>query len=256
MNTNEPNSPISRRTVIVAGTAAVVGAAALSARGATSPRTSSSATPADPATTPANPRPWGFGGFALDPLPWKEDALAPVISAQTISFHYGKHHKSYVDNLNKLVDGKPYASQSLEDVMRASAKVEADTGVFNNAAQIWNHSFYWKSLAPNAKAPEGKLLERLKADFGGVDECKKALLDAAKGQFGSGWAWLVLDGQKLKVVKTGNADNPMLRGAKPLLVIDVWEHAYYLDYQNRRPDYVQAVMDKLLNWEHAASQLG
>ena len=176
----------------------------------------------------------------LPPLPYAIDALAPHISKETLEYHHGKHHKTYVDNLNKLIPGTEFENLSLEDIVRKSTG-----GVFNNAAQIWNHSFYWKSLAPNAKAPEGKLLERLKADFGGVDECKKALLDAAKGQFGSGWAWLVLDGEKLKVVKTGNADNPLLRGAKPLLVIDVWEHAYYLDYQNRRPDYVQAVMDKL-----------
>jgi len=194
--------------------------------------------------------------FALEPLPWKEDALAPVISADTISIHYGKHHKAYYDNLNKLVEGKPYATMALEQVVVASAKTEADVGVFNNAAQAWNHRFYWQSLAPNPTAPTGKLADKIKSDFGGLDECKKLFADAAKSQFGSGWAWLVLDLDKLKIVKTSNADNPLVRGQKPLLTIDVWEHAYYLDYQNRRPDHVQAVIDKLLNWEMALRLLG
>jgi Fe-Mn family superoxide dismutase len=206
------------------------------------------------ATTPAQAT--ASGPFTLPALPWKDDALAPHISANTISFHYGKHHKAYVDNLNKLVEGKRYASMKLDEVVMASSKETADVGVFNNAAQIWNHTFYWKSMQPNGGGtPTGALLEKIKADFGSFETFKTQFADAAKTQFGSGWAWLVLDGGKLKVVKTGNADNPMLRGAKPLLTCDVWEHAYYLDFQNRRPDYVAAFVDKLASWDFAAANL-
>jgi len=250
MSPLEPNPDLSRRSLLVAGTALVAGSAALASVARASARAPASSADADAAPIGAT------AGFTQGALPWKDDALAPVISAQTISFHYGKHHKAYVDNLNKLVEGKPYATMSLEEVIKASAKVEADKPVFNNAAQAWNHDFYWHSLAPNAKPPEGKLLDKIKSDLGGLDECKKSLLEAAKGQFGSGWAWLVLDGDKLKVVKTGNADNPMVSGQKPLLTIDVWEHAYYLDYQNKRPDYVQVLLDKVLNWENASKLLG
>jgi Fe-Mn family superoxide dismutase len=245
---NHPDSSesLSRRSLIAAG--ALAGAGILVARASAAPR---GAKELEPAAQGGKGAP-----FTQPPLPWKEDALDPVISARTISFHYGKHHKAYVDNLNKLVEGKPYATMTLEEIVKASAKVEADTAVFNNAAQAWNHDFYWHSLAPGAKAPEGRLLDKIKADFGSLDECKQKLLDAGKGQFGSGWAWLVLDGQKLAVTKTGNADNPLVHGQKPLLTIDVWEHAYYLDYQNKRPDYIQALLDKVLNWEQAAQLLG
>jgi Fe-Mn family superoxide dismutase len=244
MNDSIRDTDLSRRTFILAGTAVVAASAvATSSASAASARLEAAAAA-------------GGAPFVQEPLPWKDDALAPIISANTLSFHYGKHHKAYVDNLNKLVEGKPYATMTLDQVVLASAKVEADVGIFNNSAQAWNHRFYWESLAPNAKGPEGKLADKIKADLGGIDECKKLLVDAAKGQFGSGWAWLVLDGDKLKVVKTSNADNPLVRGQKPLLTIDVWEHAYYLDYQNRRPDYVQAVVDRLLNWELAAKLLG
>jgi Fe-Mn family superoxide dismutase len=235
---------LSRRSLIAAG--AIAGAGLLVARASAATRSAESAPPEAQKGAP----------FTQPPLPWKDDALDPVISPKTISFHYGKHHKAYIDNLNKLVEGKPYATMTLEEIVKASAKVEADMGVFNNAAQAWNHDFYWHSLAPNAKPPEGKLLDKIKADFGSLDECKKKLLDAAKGQFGSGWAWLVLDGGKLGVTKTANADNPIVHGQKPLLTIDVWEHAYYLYYQNKRPDYVQALLDKVLNWEQAAQLLG
>ncbi|MCY2959294.1 MAG: superoxide dismutase [Planctomycetota bacterium] len=240
-----PQDPsYSRRTLLVAGSAAALAGSALAA-------SRSRATEAA-GSVPAEGAP-----FALPPLPWKEDALAPVISANTLSFHYGKHHKSYVDNLNKLVDEKKqYAGKSLEDIVKASAKEAADAAVFNNAAQTWNHTFYWNSLKPGAAAPTGKLLERINADFGNLDDCKKQLAEAAKGQFGSGWAWLVQDGAKLAVVKTSNAGNPITDSNKPLLVIDVWEHAYYLDHQNKRADYVAGVIDKLLNWEFAASNLG
>jgi superoxide dismutase, Fe-Mn family len=197
------------------------------------------------------------GPFTLPVLPYKEDALAPHVSPNTISFHYGKHHKAYVDNLNKLVEGKPYAKMSLEDVVRESSKNAADVGVFNNAAQVWNHTFYWNCMkAGGGGAPTGKLLERIQADLGGVDAAKTQLADAAKTQFGSGWAWLVVDGGKLKIVKTPNAETPLTKGQTALLTIDVWEHAYYLDYQNRRPDYVATFLDKLVNWDFAAKNLG
>ncbi len=206
------------------------------------------ATPAQAATT---------GPFTLPPLPYKDDALAPSISANTLSFHYGKHHKTYVDNLNKLTEGKKYATMSLEDVVKASAKESADAGIFNNAAQVWNHTFYWNSMKQGGGGqPTGKLQERITADFGSFDAFKTQFADAAKTQFGSGWAWLVLDGAKLKVMKTGNADTPLAHGQKALLTCDVWEHAYYLDFQNRRPDYVAAFLDKLVNWDFAAANLG
>ena len=198
----------------------------------------------------------GTGPFTLPPLPYKDDALAPTITAHTLSFHYGKHHKAYVDNLNKLVEGKKYATMSLEDVVKASAKEATDAGVFNNAAQVWNHTFYWNSMKPaGGGAPTGKLLEKIVADFGSFDALKTQFSDAAKTQFGSGWAWLVLDGGKLKVTKTGNADTPLAHGQKAILTCDVWEHAYYLDFQNRRPDYVAAFLDKLVNWDFAAANL-
>ncbi len=185
--------------------------------------------------------------FTLPPLPFADTALAPVISANTLGFHYGKHHKAYVDNLNKLVAGTDFADMDLETVVK---KAGGNAGVFNNAAQIWNHTFYWHSLSPKGGAPSGKLADAIGA-YGGLDKLKADLGDAAKTQFGSGWAWLVSENGKLAVQKTGNADTPMARGVKCLLTIDVWEHAYYLDYQNRRPDYVAAVIDKLLNWNFA-----
>jgi Fe-Mn family superoxide dismutase len=192
----------------------------------------------------------------LPALPYPENALEPVISAKTVGFHYGKHNKGYVDNLNKLTAGSEYAGADLETIIRATAGKPEKAAVFNNAAQAWNHTFYWKSLAPNGGGvPTGKVAEMVNAAFGGYEAFKKELQSAAVTQFGSGWAWLVLDGDKLKVVKTSNADNPLTSGAKPVLVIDVWEHAYYLDYQNRRADYVAAVIDKLLNWTFASQNL-
>ncbi|MBK8742991.1 MAG: superoxide dismutase [Betaproteobacteria bacterium] len=193
----------------------------------------------------------------LPPLPYADNALDPVISAHTLSFHYGKHHKAYVDNLNKLIAGTPLADLSLEKVIAEAAGKADKAGIFNNAAQIWNHTFYWKSLSPKGGGePPSALKHKIEAAFGSVDNCKKELATAATTQFGSGWAWLVLDGDKLKVVKTANAELPSTSGMKPLLTIDVWEHAYYLDYQNRRPDYVNAVLDKLVNWGFAADNLG
>jgi len=190
--------------------------------------------------------------LALPPLPYAENALEPIITAKTMSFHYGKHHKGYVDNLNKLIAGTEYAVLSLEKIITSTAGQPERTAIFNNAAQNWNHTFYWNSLRPNGGGePPAALKRKIEASFGSVDACKKELASAAVSQFGSGWAWLVLEGGKLKVVKTANADVPMTLGLKPLLAIDVWEHAYYLDYQNRRADYVNAVLDKLINWEFA-----
>ena len=192
----------------------------------------------------------------LPALPYAEDALAPVISSNTIGFHYGKHHKGYVDNLNKLIVGTDFADMSLEKVILASAGQADKAAIFNNSAQIWNHTFYWRSLRANGGGePPAALKQKIEASFGSVEACKKELAAAALGQFGSGWAWLVLDGDKLKVVRTANAELPLTKGQKPLLTIDVWEHAYYLDYQNKRADYVNAVLDKLIHWGFAADNL-
>jgi Fe-Mn family superoxide dismutase len=194
--------------------------------------------------------------FSLPRLSYAEDALDPVISARTIGFHYGKHHKTYVEALNKLVGGTDLADQPLESIVRATAGKADKSKIFNNAAQAWNHGFYWRSLKPKGGGdPSGTLGDRIAADFGGVDAFRKELSEAAVAQFGSGWAWLVSDRGKLKVVKTGNAEAPFVSGQTPLLTIDVWEHAYYLDYQNRRADYVNAVIAKLLSWEFAAENL-
>jgi Fe-Mn family superoxide dismutase len=188
----------------------------------------------------------------LPPLPYAENALEPFITANTIGFHYGKHHKGYVDNLNKLVAGTEYANLSLEKIVTGTAGRAEKAAIFNNAAQIWNHTFYWKSMrSKGGGEPPAALKKKIEASFSSVDACRKELAAAAVSQFGSGWAWLVLDGDNLKVVKTTNADTPLTTGMKPLLTIDVWEHAYYLDYQNRRADYVNAVLDKLINWEFA-----
>ncbi|WP_434632735.1 superoxide dismutase [Chromobacterium sp. CV08] len=192
----------------------------------------------------------------LPPLPYADNALEPVISARTIGFHYGKHHKAYLDNLNKLIAGGDYAGLPLEDVITRSFGPSGNPAVFNNAAQLWNHTFYWRSMRPKGGGvPPQALRERMEASFGSVDACKQQLAGAAIAQFGSGWAWLVQDGDKLRVVKTGNADNPITAGLTPLLNVDVWEHAYYLDYQNRRADYVNAVLDKLIDWEFAQRNL-
>jgi len=196
------------------------------------------------------------GPFTLPALPWADNALDPVISTTTLGFHYGKHHKAYVDNLNKAVAGSSLADQSLEQLITGSYGVVDRTAVYNNAAQHWNHSFYWRSLRPaGGGEPPAALRQRIEGSFGSMDALHKELLAAATGQFGSGWAWLVLDGSKLAVTHTSNADTPLTRGQKPLLAIDVWEHAYYLDYQNRRADHVNAVLDKLVNWGFAADNL-
>ena len=194
--------------------------------------------------------------FSLPPLPYADTALEPLISANTLSYHYAKHHKTYVDNLNKLVDGKDLATMSLEEIIHASAGKADLAGVFNNAAQVWNHTFYWNSLKPNGGGkPNGAIAAAIDKDLGGYDKFKADLSAAAVTQFGSGWAWLVADAGTLKIVKTGNAEVPLTKGQKPLLTIDVWEHAYYLDYQNLRAKYVETLIDKLLNWDFANQNL-
>ena len=195
--------------------------------------------------------------FTLPPLPYAENALEPVISANTMSFHYGKHHKTYVDNLNNLVKGTDYENASLEKIINETAGKADKAGLFNNAAQVWNHTFYWHSMKGNGGGkPSGKIAELIDAAFGGYDNFRKEFSATTVSQFGSGWGWLVLDGGTLKIVKTSNAEVPFTKGQKPLLTIDVWEHAYYLDQQNKRAVYVDAVIDKLLNWNFATQNLG
>ena len=192
----------------------------------------------------------------LPPLPYAQDALAPVISAETLSFHYGKHHKAYVDNLNKLVAGTDMSETPLETLIKAVAGKPDKAGVFNNAAQVWNHTFFWNSMKPSGGgAPTGAVAKAIDASFGSYDNFKKEFSNAAMTQFGSGWAWLVADKGQLKIAKTPNAETPLTTGQTALLTVDVWEHAYYLDYQNRRADFVAAVIDKLLNWEFANANL-
>jgi Fe-Mn family superoxide dismutase len=192
---------------------------------------------------------------ALLRLPYPEDALAPVISARTVALHHGKHHKGYVDKTNELIGGTEFEGQALERIVLATADKPEHKELFNNAAQAWNHAFYWRSLKPRGGGtPDGALGEKIDA-FGGLEALKKKLATAGVKQFGSGWAWLVAGAKGLEVVSTSNAEVPFTKGATPLLTIDVWEHAYYVDYQNRRPDYLQAVIDKLINWEFAAENL-
>jgi Fe-Mn family superoxide dismutase len=197
-----------------------------------------------------------FVPLTLAPLPYVIDALEPVISARTLGFHHDKHHRAYVETLNKLIVSTELANLRLDQIVRETAARPDRVSIFNNAAQAWNHSFYWNCLKPQGGGePPLSLKQKMEAAFGGVDACKKALADGAVTQFGSGWAWLVLDGHELKVTKTGNANDPLPQGLTPLLTIDVWEHAYYLDYQNSRADHVNAVIDKLVNWEFAAENL-
>ena len=190
--------------------------------------------------------------FELPPLPYDKNALAPHISAETLDYHHGKHHKAYVDTLNKLTEGKPQATQSLEEIILA-----AEPGpVFNNAAQIWNHTFYWSSMKPGGGgAPSGDLAAAIERDLGGLEKFKEAFTTAGTTQFGSGWAWLVLENGKLAVTKTPNADLPMKHGQKALLTMDVWEHAYYIDFRNARPKYIETFLSSLINWDFAAENL-
>ena len=272
MTDTDRSNPLSRRNFLATGIAssAIIAAsssfianasAASSAFGPKSPsgpRAQGGAQGATPAGGAAAAKPaQPAGPFELPPLPFKEDALAPYISANTMGFHYGKHHKGYVDKLNTLVAGKKYAEMPLEQVVAAASKSAEDAAIFNNAAQVWNHTFYWKSMkAGGGGEPSGKVADRIKKDFGSLDAFKTQFKEAATSQFGSGWAWIVVQDGKLAVQKTANADTPIARAVRPVLVVDVWEHAYYLDYQNKRPDYVTAFVDHLINWEFVEQNMG
>ncbi|MGA7938110.1 MAG: superoxide dismutase [Kovacikia sp.] len=196
--------------------------------------------------------------FEQAPLPFAKDALEPYgMSAETFEYHYGKHHKAYIDNLNKLVDGTDLASKLLEEVIVLASKDPSKTGIFNNAAQAWNHTFFWNSLKPaGGGAPTGSIAAKIDKDFGSFDKFKEEFSSAAATQFGSGWAWLVDDNGTLKVTKTPNAHNPLVDGQKPLLTLDVWEHAYYIDFRNARPGFIANFLEKLVNWDFVAHNLG
>jgi Fe-Mn family superoxide dismutase len=195
--------------------------------------------------------------ISLPELPYAKDALAPYISANTLDFHYGKHHNAYVTNANKLIEGTDLASLDAEAIIKKVAGDASKTGVFNNVAQAWNHSFYWKCMKPGGGgAPTGAVAQKINADLGSYEKFVEELKNAGATQFGSGWAWLVVKDGKLAVMKTANADTPIAQGLKPLLTVDVWEHAYYLDYQNRRPDYLTAFVEHLINWDFVNSCLG
>lgn len=195
--------------------------------------------------------------FEQPKLPYSEDALDPHISAKTFSFHYGKHHAAYVANLNKLVAGTPLAEKTLEEVIKETVNDASKKGVFNNAAQAWNHTFFWNSMKPNGGgAPTSAIKDKIVKSFGSVEKFNEEFSQKAATLFGSGWTWLVESGGKLEIVQTSGAATPITEGKKPLLVVDVWEHAYYLDYQNRRPDFVKTFLTSLVNWDFANQNLG
>ncbi len=231
-----------RRTVVKAGAAlgVIAGTAALASRTVL-------------ATTPKEAR----MQLTLPPLPYAKDALEPHMSSKTFDFHHGKHHQAYITKLNELIAGTELEKASLEDIIAQSAGKADKAVLFNNAAQHWNHTFFWRSMKPNGGGkPSGELAKKIDEDFGSYDKFVEAFKNAAATQFGSGWAWLVQDASsKLAVTKTGNADLPMAHGQKALLTVDVWEHAYYIDYQNKRPDFVATFLDKLANWDFAAENL-
>jgi len=195
--------------------------------------------------------------ITLPSLPYEMDALAPYINKETLEFHYGKHHNAYVVNANKLLEGTDLAKGDLESVIRTAANDASLGGVFNNAAQVWNHSFYWNCMKPGGGGlPSGPIADKLTSDFGTYETFVEQFKNAGATQFGSGWAWLILKDGRLEIMKTPNADTPIAKGLKPLLTVDVWEHAYYLDYQNRRPDYLSAFVEHLINWDFVNAQMG
>jgi superoxide dismutase, Fe-Mn family len=196
--------------------------------------------------------------FSLPDLPYGRGDLAPHVSEETLNFHYGKHHQAYVTNLNGLIEGTDLADKSLEEIIKVAAADKSKAGLFNNAAQVWNHTFYWHSMKPNGGGkPTGKIAEKIESDLGGYDQFVKDFKAAGGGQFGSGWAWLVLKDGKLAITKTPNAETPLTEaGVTPILTMDVWEHAYYLDYQNSRPNYMDAFINNLINWDFANKNLG
>jgi superoxide dismutase, Fe-Mn family len=194
--------------------------------------------------------------ITLPGLPYEKDALEPHINSRTLDFHHGKHHNAYVTNLNNLIEGTDLASETIEDIINKTVNDDDKAGIFNNAAQVWNHTFYWKSMKPNGGGlPTGNIANKIDADFGGYDNFIEQFKNAGLTQFGSGWAWLVMKNGKLEMMKTSNADTPIAHGVKPLLTVDVWEHAYYLDYQNKRGDYLDAFIKNLINWDSVNSNL-
>ncbi|MBO0351943.1 superoxide dismutase [Phormidium pseudopriestleyi FRX01] len=194
--------------------------------------------------------------YELPPLPFDYTALEPHVSKSTLEFHHDKHHAAYVKKYNDMVKGTDMESKSIEEVIKATYNDSSKAGIFNNAAQAWNHTFYWNCIKPSGGGkPSGALADKIAADFGSFDKFKEEFANAAATQFGSGWAWLVLDKGTLKVAKTSNAENPIAMGLTPLLTIDVWEHAYYLDYQNKRPDYIETFISSLINWDFVAEQM-
>ena len=267
----EQHAPHGRRSFIAG--ALSVGAASAFARSvlADPPKVApGAATPAQPgheqhhgptppkAADPKAPVPTASAALELPPLPYAQNALEPHITANTVSFHYGKHHRGYYDKVNSLIQGTPLASKPLEQIVKESAKGGKDKAkLFNSAAQAWNHNFYWQSIKPKGGgAPSGELAKRIDKDFGSYDTFKSQFIQTAVDHFSNGWVWLVLDKNKLKIVDTHDADTPVVRGQKPLLVSDVWEHAYYLDYKNVRKDYVTAFVEHLINWEFVGQNLG
>ena len=193
--------------------------------------------------------------IVLEPLPYKMDALKPYISDQTMRFHYGKHYAGYADKANQLLKRGEFEGKTADEIIALTTGKKKYTDIFNNVAQAWNHAFFFKGLKPDGGTVGGELADRIKKSFGSIDTFKQEFLKAAIGRFGSGWAWLVLDGKELKIVTTSNADTPIAHGLKPLFTVDVWEHAYYLDYQNRRADYVNNVLNHLADWNFVASRL-
>jgi Fe-Mn family superoxide dismutase len=266
----EDNGHDTRRTFL--GRALVTAAASVVARSALAEPPKPAAPPAHPAPAtpppaaaahpaPAAPPPTAAGapagGLELPPLPYPQTALEPYITANTLSFHYGKHHKAYYDKVNTLVTGTPLAGKPLEQIVKDSAKGKPNPKLFNSAAQAWNHNFYWQSMkVKGGGAPTGELATRIDKDFGSYDNFKTQFITTAVDHFSNGWVWLVLEKNKLKIIDTHDADTPIVHGVKPLLVTDVWEHAYYLDYKNLRKDYVTAFVDHLLNWEFVGTNLG
>ncbi|MDD3181967.1 MAG: superoxide dismutase [Alphaproteobacteria bacterium] len=195
--------------------------------------------------------------FELPSLPYPKEALEPHISARTFECHHGKHHQAYVTNLNNLITGTPLAAEPLEEIIRQTSKDESMTSIFNNAAQVWNHTFFWSSLSPKGgREPTGKVEAAIKGAFGSVQTFKDQFKQTGVAQFGSGWVWLVEEAREFKIVKTANAQTPLAVGQKALVTCDVWEHAYYLDYQNRRPDFLQEFLDHLINWDFIAQNMG
>lgn len=239
---------------LIAGASLLV-ARTVSAQPAKKPDAGAPASPPvpPPTTTPAPSHP----SLALPALPYAANALEPVISAATLGFHHGKHHKGYFDKVNTMIESTPYKGKSLDDIVMQSSKNAKDKKLFNSAAQAWNHNFYWQSMQPKGGgAPKGKLAERITKDFGSYDKFKEQFIATGADHFSNGWVWLVLDKGKLAIVDTHDADTPVIRKQKPLLVSDVWEHAYYLDYKNLRKDYLTAFVDKLINWSFVEKNLG